>query len=348
MRENSNLKAFGIGTLTRNSKGQILEVCYLYCSLQTSAQSDDALLNVFQEILKHSSGNHSYSINKTTLDKVAESHLSSWDEAIVKKLIASKVELIATFILQDLAPVTIEEAYLKLTLISQRLAMPNQLNLTGIFSILPNVAWTSDGPVVLDEITEYMADARLAGKHLEVFSVDKFPKMLNHIVPRGVRIGDGARVRLGAYLGEGTTVMHEGFVNYNAGAAGPNMIEGRISAGVFVGSGSDLGGGSSTMGTLSGGNKVVTSIGKDCLLGANAGTGIPLGDNCIIEAGLYLTAGTVVEILDEHGIVLGTSKARELAGKANLLFRRNSITGAVQALPNKKAVLLNKELHTGN
>ena len=186
------------------------------------------------------------------------------------------------------------------------------------------------------------------GETLTVHSVDKFPRMTDYVVPIGVRIADTARVRLGAYIGEGTTVMHEGFINFNAGTEGPGMVEGRISAGVFVGSGSDLGGSSSTMGTLSGGGNIVISLGRECLLGANAGIGIPLGDRCTVEAGLYITAGTKVVMLDEQGEAVQTIKARELAGKSDLLLRRNSTTGAVECLTNKSAVELNEELHAHN
>jgi 2,3,4,5-tetrahydropyridine-2-carboxylate N-succinyltransferase len=188
----------------------------------------------------------------------------------------------------------------------------------------------------------------LRGEVLEVSCVDKFPKMTNYVVPGGVRIAHTARVRLGAYLGEGTTIMHEGFVNFNAGTVGPGMIEGRISAGVVVGSGSDLGGGCSTIGTLSGGGNMVISVGEKCLIGANAGIGIPLGDRCTVEAGLFVTAGTKVTMLDADGMPVETAKARDLAGKSDLLFRRNSTTGAVECLTNRTAVELNKELHAHN
>jgi 2,3,4,5-tetrahydropyridine-2-carboxylate N-succinyltransferase len=190
--------------------------------------------------------------------------------------------------------------------------------------------------------------ARLRGEVLEVSCVDKFPKMTNYVVPSGVRIAHTARVRLGAYLGEGTTIMHEGFVNFNAGTEGPGMIEGRISAGVMVGSGSDLGGSCSTLGTLSGGGNIVISVGEKCLIGANAGIGIPLGDRCTVEAGLFVTAGTKVTLLDSDGMAAETAKARDLAGKSDLLFRRNSSTGAVECLTNRSAVELNKELHAHN
>jgi 2,3,4,5-tetrahydropyridine-2-carboxylate N-succinyltransferase len=190
--------------------------------------------------------------------------------------------------------------------------------------------------------------ARAEGRVLEVSSVDKFPKMTNYVAPIGVRIAHTARVRLGAYLGEGTTVMHEGFVNFNAGAIGPNMIEGRLSQGVTMDAGSDLGGSSSTMGTLSGGGEMVLTIGKDCLLGANAGTGIPLGDRCIIEAGLYITASTAVQVLDENKNFVKVVKARELAGQNDMLFIRNSQTGIVECRTNQKAIQLNDSLHSNN
>ena len=240
------------------------------------------------------------------------------------------------------------EAYLKLHLLSHRLSLPNSLNLDGIFAHLPNLAWTSRGPIELGELTDALLSARMKGQHLEVMSVDKFPKMVNYVMPSGVRIADASRIRLGAYLGDGTTVMHEGFVNFNAGAIGPNMVEGRISQGVTIGAGTDLGGSASTMGTLAGGGKIVISLGKNCLIGANAGTGIPLGDKCTIEAGLYITAGTVVTMVDENREVVKTVKARELAGASDLLFIRDSKTGAVICRTNRSAIELNEALHAHN
>jgi 2,3,4,5-tetrahydropyridine-2-carboxylate N-succinyltransferase len=183
---------------------------------------------------------------------------------------------------------------------------------------------------------------------LYIKSLDKFPCLTDYIVPDGVRIADAARVRLGAYLSEGTTVMHEGFVNFNAGTLGPTMIEGRVSAGVTIGANSDLGGGCSTMGTLSGGNEIKISVGEDCLLGANSGLGIPLGDRCTIEAGLYLTGGSKVQVMDKENNVVSTVKASELASKSDLLFIRNSLSGAIQCKPNKKSVVLNDQLHTND
>ena len=260
----------------------------------------------------------------------------------------SERPVVLTILESDAEPASTPEAYLKLHLLSHRLVRPHGVVLSGIFPLLPNVAWTNEGAVDLNELPERQLLARLNGKVLEVNSVDKFPKMTDYVVPAGVRIADTARVRLGAYVGEGTTVMHEGFINFNAGTEGPGMIEGRISAGVFVGKGSDLGGSSSTMGTLSGGGNIVISLGENCLLGANAGTGIPLGDRCTIEAGLYITAGTKVEVLDQNGKVADTVKARDLAGQSDLLFRRNSVSGAVQCQTNKTAVALNEELHKHN
>jgi 2,3,4,5-tetrahydropyridine-2-carboxylate N-succinyltransferase len=248
----------------------------------------------------------------------------------------------------DAPPASVPEAYLKLHLISHRKVRPHGTNLEGLFALLPNVAWTNEGAVALEELPERQLAARLRGDILSVNSVDKFPRMTDYVVPAGVRIADTARVRLGAYLGEGTTVMHEGFVNFNAGTDGPGMIEGRISAGVRVGAHSDLGGGCSTMGTLSGGGNLVISVGERCLIGANAGIGIPLGDRCTVEAGLFVTAGTRVAVLDSEGECVDTVKARELAGRSDLLFRRHSSTGRVECLTNRAAVELNDMLHAHN
>ncbi len=255
---------------------------------------------------------------------------------------------VAVLLQHDQPPANVPEAYLKLHLLSHRLVRPHGTNLQGLFGALPNVAWTSEGAIDISELPQRQLAARLRGEVLEVSCVDKFPKMTNYVVPGGVRIAHTARVRLGAYLGEGTTIMHEGFVNFNAGTEGPGMIEGRISAGVMVGSGSDLGGGCSTIGTLSGGGNIVISVGEKCLIGANAGIGIPLGDRCTVEAGLFVTAGTKVTMLDADGMPVETAKARDLAGKSDLLFRRNSTTGAVECLTNRSAVELNKELHAHN
>ena len=234
--------------------------------------------------------------------------------------------------IQDAPIEDIPTAYLKLHLLSWRLYKPNELNLENIFEVLPNLMW-------IEGIAHRIKDG-----FRMIDSIDKFPRMTDHVMPENVRIADTSRVRLGAYLGAGTTVMHEGFINFNAGTEGPNMIEGRISAGVFVGKDSDLGGGSSTMGTLSGGNEEKISIGQRCLLGANAGIGISLGDDCIVEAGLYITSGMKITLVEEEKIV----KAIELSGKNNILYFRDSMTGKVCAKSNKKKFKLNKTLHDNN
>lgn len=244
----------------------------------------------------------------------------------------------------DEKPTDAHDVYLRLHLLSHRLVKPHGQNLEGMFGFLANVAWTSLGPVAVDDVEKARLNARAEGLHLAVTSVDKFPRMTDYVVPKGVRIADADRVRLGAHLAAGTTVMHAGFVNFNAGTLGTSMIEGRISAGVVVGDGSDIGGGASTMGTLSGGGSVIISIGERCLIGAEAGVGIPLGDECVVEAGLYVTAGTRVTMPDGEVV-----KARALSGASNILFRRNSISGAVEARPNN-AVWggLNDVLHSHN
>jgi 2,3,4,5-tetrahydropyridine-2-carboxylate N-succinyltransferase len=241
----------------------------------------------------------------------------------------------------DQAPAGTADAYLRLHLLSHRLVRPHGVTLDGIFAALPNNAWTSHGPVPVEQVEQVRLRARAAGLHLEVTSVDKFPRMTDYVVPSGVRIADADRVRLGAHLASGTTVMHEGFVNFNAGTLGTSMVEGRIVAGVVVDDGSDIGAGSSIMGTLSGGGKTVISIGKRCLLGANGGIGISLGDDCVVEAGLYVTAGTKVTLPD--GSVV---KARDLSGQPGLLYLRNSVTGTVEARPRKgEGITLNEALH---
>jgi 2,3,4,5-tetrahydropyridine-2-carboxylate N-succinyltransferase len=244
----------------------------------------------------------------------------------------------------DAPPADTPDAYLRLHLLSHRLVAPHGVNVDGIFGVLPNVAWTSLGPVAVDELPAARMRARVAGIVLEVIGVDKFPRMTDYVVPEGVRIADASRVRLGAHLASGTTVMHEGFVNYNAGTLGTSMVEGRISAGVVVGDGSDVGGGASIMGTLSGGGTEVISLGERCLLGANAGLGISLGDECVVEAGCYVTGGSRITLSD--GSVV---KARELSGSAGLLFRRNSVSGALEALPRSdRWTGLNAALHAND
>jgi 2,3,4,5-tetrahydropyridine-2-carboxylate N-succinyltransferase len=246
----------------------------------------------------------------------------------------------------DLAekPADPADAYLRLHLLSHRLVMPHGQNLDGIFGVLANVVWTSAGPCPVDGFEATRLRLREHGP-VQVLGIDKFPRMADYVVPTGVRIADADRVRLGAHLAEGTTVMHEGFVNYNAGTLGASMVEGRVSAGVVVGDGSDVGGGASIMGTLSGGGTQVISLGERCLIGANAGIGISLGDDCVVEAGCYVTAGTKVTIqdIDSKPRVV---KAASLSGASNVLFRRNSVSGAVEAVPWKgEGIALNAALH---
>ncbi|MGP6173548.1 2,3,4,5-tetrahydropyridine-2,6-dicarboxylate N-succinyltransferase [Corynebacterium sp. A21] len=249
----------------------------------------------------------------------------------------------------DDAPVDTYDAYLRLHLLSHRLVKPHGLNLEGIFNQLSNVVWTNWGPCSLADFEVVRGKLAQRGP-VSIQSVDKFPRMVDYVIPSGVRIADADRVRLGAYLAAGTTVMHEGFINFNAGTLGTSMVEGRISAGVVIGDGTDIGGGASIMGTLSGGGNEVVSLGKRCLLGANSGVGFPLGDDCTIEAGLYVTAGTRVMVFDDlakklevfHGSSIRASK---LSGFSRLLFRRNSVSGAVEASTRETSVTLNQTLH---
>jgi 2,3,4,5-tetrahydropyridine-2,6-dicarboxylate N-succinyltransferase len=253
-----------------------------------------------------------------------------------------RTELIRVVARLDAPPATTSDAYLRLHLLSHRLVRPRSINLDGIFASLPNVVWTSAGPCAVEGFEAVRTRLRAARGHVTVYGIDKFPRMVDYVLPSGVRIADADRVRLGAHLAEGTTVMHEGFVNFNAGTLGTSMVEGRISAGVVVGKDSDVGGGASIMGTLSGGGSQVISIGERCLLGANAGIGIALGDDCVVEAGLYVTAGTKVTL--PGGQVV---KALELSGQDALLFIRNSVTGAIEVRRRQgKGVELNAALHS--
>ena len=254
-----------------------------------------------------------------------------------------RTEVVRQEIDLDAAPDGTSDAYLRLHLLSHCLVRPNELNLDGIFGALPNVAWTSAGPCAVDGFEQTRIRLRAAG-HVAVYGVDKFPRMTDYVVPPGVRIADADRVRLGAHLSPGTTVMHEGFCNFNAGTLGTSMVEGRIVQGVVVGDGSDIGAGASIMGTLSGGGTERVSIGERCLVGANGGIGIALGDDCVVEAGLYVTAGTKVTLPD--GAVV---KARELSGSSNILFIRNSVTGAVEARDRAgTGITLNEALHAND
>ncbi len=254
-----------------------------------------------------------------------------------------RTTVVQTRIDLDSAPAGASDAYLRLHLLSRRLVRPNDLNLDGIFGVLQNVVWTSAGPCAPEDFEATRARLRVDGP-VAVFGVDKFPRMVDYVVPSGVRIADADRVRLGAHLAEGTTVMHEGFVNFNAGTLGSSMVEGRISQGVVVEDGSDIGGGASTMGTLSGGGSERVRVGRRCLVGAEAGIGIALGDDCVVEAGLYVTAGTKVSLADGRVV-----KARELSGQDDLLFIRNSVTGAVEAKARDgQGITLNSALHAND
>jgi 2,3,4,5-tetrahydropyridine-2,6-dicarboxylate N-succinyltransferase len=262
-----------------------------------------------------------------------------------RALAGMRTEVVETYIgsLAD-PPKDAADAYLRLHLLSHRFVRPHEANLDGLFALLPTVAWTSAGPCPPDRVSELRLSERGASRILTVYGVDKFPRMTDYVVPDGVRIADADRVRLGAYLGAGTVVMHEGFVNFNAGTLGASMVEGRISAGVVVGNGSDIGGGASIMGTLSGGGTEVIEIGERCLVGANAGVGISLGDDCVVEAGCYITAGSKIRL--PGGRIV---KARELSGSANLLFWRNSVTGALEVRDRSGAgITLNPALHDHN
>lgn len=322
----STQTAWGFGLATSRPDGKILDVWYPKPQLGTppaDAQPDPTLLSLERD------------------DDIRHVHL----------------RIVKTVINLDEEPTTAPGAYLRLHLLSWRFVEPNSINLDGIFSVLENVAWTSLGPCFLEDFEDTRMRARtITNTPVRILSVDKFPRMVDYVIPSGVRIADGNNVRLGAHLAEGTTVMHAGFVNYNAGSLGRAMIEGRVSQGVVVDDGADIGGGASTMGTLSGGGKQRVRVGKRSLLGANSGLGIALGDDCIIEAGLYLTAGTKVTVLPTGGVAPGANgyivepdvvRARQLSGMHNILFRRNSQSGAVEALPRPgvSATELNSVLH---
>ena len=325
-----------IGTCTTNLEGKILDVRY-----DLMQSKDDPIVNIKSSTTSWGSDYNSllsyYEKSKENNYEINDYSKHPRGKREREKVIIHKLE-------KDESIKDVKDAYLKLHLLSKKLVKPNSINLDGIFAALPNVAWTNHGPMDPMDVDKL----RNNYDFLYIKSLDKFPCLTDYIVPDGVRIADAARVRLGAYLSEGTTVMHEGFVNFNAGTLGPTMIEGRVSAGVTIGANSDLGGGCSTMGTLSGGNEIKISVGEDCLLGANSGLGIPLGDRCTIEAGLYLTGGSKVQVMDKENNVVSTVKASELASKSDLLFIRNSLSGAIQCKPNKKSVVLNDQLHTND
>lgn len=311
---NSGARGTGLATITTD--GTVLDVWYPRPTLAAGAGIDDAQPDLTG----------------------AERHddIRGVRVAVISTEIASLAE----------APLDTADAYLRLHLLSTRQVVPRSINLDGIFGFLPNNVWTDLGPVPVETIEQVRVRACIAGIRLAVFGVDKFPRMTDYVVPPGVRIAHADRVRLGAHLATGTTVMHEGFVNFNAGTLGTSMVEGRISQGVVVGDGSDVGGGASIMGTLSGGGKQVVSIGERCLLGANAGVGISLGDDCVVEAGLYVTAGIKLNL--REGKASRVVKAADLSGLSGLLFRRNSLDGSVEAVPRAGSWGgLNEALHAG-
>jgi 2,3,4,5-tetrahydropyridine-2-carboxylate N-succinyltransferase len=286
-------KAYGSGVATIASNGDLLDCWYLDVSLSSITNKSDRSENLKADPVR----------------------------GVTKREVDLEIDM-------DVAPQDASDAYLRLHLLSHRLVKPHGVNLDGVFGLLTNVAWTSAGPCSLVDFEKTRAKLRATHGHITVFSIDKFPRMVDYVIPEGVRIADADRVRLGAYLSSGTTIMHEGFVNFNAGTLGKSMVEGRISAGVVVGDGSDVGGGASIMGTLSGGGKEVISIGERCLLGANSGLGISLGNDSVIESGTYITAGSKITLPDGKVV-----KARELSGASNLIFRRNSQSGNLEVVP---------------
>jgi 2,3,4,5-tetrahydropyridine-2-carboxylate N-succinyltransferase len=292
----SQQTAYGFGVATQTKSGQILDCTF-----------------------------HTLGLGSVPASNLANEFKSQLGEDQIRNLSKIAIELSI-----DLAekPKDATDVFLRLHLISHRLVKPHGLNLDGVFALLSNVVWTSAGACEVEGFDKVRRELQNKYGNLTVYSVDKFPRMIDYVIPEGVRIADGDRVRLGAYLASGTTVMHEGFVNFNAGTLGKSMVEGRISAGVIIGDGSDIGGGASIMGTLSGGGKEVISIGQRTLLGANSGIGISLGDDCVVEAGVYITAGSKITLPDNKIV-----KAKELSGSNNLLFRRNSQSGALEALP---------------
>jgi 2,3,4,5-tetrahydropyridine-2,6-dicarboxylate N-succinyltransferase len=316
--------AHGFGLATITDSGTVLDVWFPAPALGTAVETLGSAPEAGEE-----------------LTSLAESGADA-DRGVTQQVVFAQINL-------DAAPEDTVDAYLRLHLLSHRLVAPNSINLDGIFGKLANVVWTNFGPAAVDGFELVRAKLRRRGA-VTVYGVDKFPRMVDYVIPSGVRVADADRVRLGAHLADGTTVMHEGFVNFNAGTLGVSMVEGRISAGVVVGNGTDVGGGASIMGTLSGGGKARITLGERVLLGANSGVGISIGDDSVVEAGLYVTAGTRVRVLgpknadgDDTTVIV---KAAELSGVSNLLFRRNSSTGEVEVLPRKgQTVELNDALH---
>ncbi len=346
--------AYAAGVATIGPSGDVLDVSYPHVNagehLYTAA--------VMAKVVGHASGTASYRITPAQIEEalaiiapaeaidIPHPNAAAWRGLleIAKAPAAGGTRQLVVAFLGDAAdsPLDAIDAYLRLHLLSYRAFQPGTINMDGVFGVLTNVVWTNLGPFEVADFELTRLAKKAEGRHVEVRLVDKFPPMLDYVIPSGVRIADGNRVRLGAHLAEGTTVMHEGFCNFNAGTLGSSMVEGRISAGVVVDAGSDVGGGASIMGTLSGGGTEQISIGKDCLLGANSGIGISIGDNCIVEAGLYVTAGTLVSMPDKS-----IRKGRDLSGATGLLFRRNSLTGEVEALARDGASWkgLNESLH---
>ncbi|MEU0883069.1 2,3,4,5-tetrahydropyridine-2,6-dicarboxylate N-succinyltransferase [Lentzea sp. NPDC005914] len=327
--------AYGIGLATVTPDGTVLDTWY------PSPALTEAPAEVAAEVAAESAGLTTTRLSSVEIaDALGESAAKLLGEDLERN-----VEVVGVKVTIDLtqAPRDTYDVWLRLHLLSHRLIQPHGANLDGLFGLLTNVVWTNHGPCAVDGFEQTRTRLRTRGP-VTVYSIDKFPRMVDYVVPSGVRIGDADRVRLGAHLAAGTTVMHEGFVNFNAGTLGNSMVEGRISGGVVVGDGSDVGGGASIMGTLSGGGKQVISIGERCLLGANAGLGISLGDDCVIEAGLYITAGTKVTLPDGEVV-----KAQTLSGQSNLLFIRDSVTGTVLVKPRKgTGVELNAALHAND
>ena len=323
----------GLGLATTNSAGKTLDTYFPKIVFKDRQHKGKDLFSIWNNLLD------------SDVCEITDLSLLNLSEDELPSSFGENIKIVLCRITQDQKIDSVEGAYLKLHLLSYKLFQPNTLNLDNLFNILPNVAWTNKGPIDLSEIEQKILESKSQNISIEIKSIDKFPRLVDYIVPAGVRIADTSRVRLGAYLSEGTTIMHEGFVNFNAGTLGAAMIEGRISAGVVIGENSDLGGGASTMGTLSGGNEIKISVGENCLMGANSGLGIPLGNNCIIEAGLYITGGSKVEVFDQDMQSKGIIKAEKLSNKNNILFIRNSLSGAIEARVNAKSIELNDSLH---
>lgn len=347
--------AFGVGLARCSAAGNVLDTFFPFPNYNSNFGS----AAVLAKLVGHLSGTNTYDVDYRRRNELLDVFHPFLNDGKVHgnidaiqtvfdiwmrrtQDVGDDVKIVVSFIdhpEHDQGPQTVSDAYLRLHLLSHRLVKPGNIKLDGIFGKLPNNIWTNEGPIAPEDFPHRQAGALMTHQPLHVNAVDKFPRMVDYVVPSGVRIADASRVRLGAYLGEGTTIMHEGFCNFNAGTMGASMIEGRISAGVIVGAQTDIGGGASIMGVLSGGGKEKIRIGRGCLLGANAGTGISLGDRCVIEAGLYVTAGVPVVY---HG---QTVKAGSLSGKDELTFRRNGMTGIIEVLDQANPVELNEMLH---